>query len=175
MANESEIPASNRCDGIARPVTPERLGQLEQDARNLNAELYKYRSDGPHSLHIDEAEAAGKKFWEELVRVPISERRALLDFVTTQNRELTKEDLSMPSLTAKMDSHAFLESFTIKYPMPFSLDAQGKVKDYIPMHLVSQGWGMCAEFKQPDPKYPVPRRDPGIEIPTFQFPFMKRQ
>ena len=175
MSNEAEIPASKRCDGIARPVTPERLGQLEQDARNFNTELYKNRAEGPHTLHIDEAEAAGKKFWQELVHVPISERRALLEIVTSQNRELTKNDPAMPSLTAKMDSHAFLESFTIKYPMPFSVDAQGKVADYIPMQLVNQGWGMCAEFKQPDPKYPAPGKDPGIEFPTFQFPFLKRQ
>jgi hypothetical protein len=162
---------SPTCDGVDRGVSQERLQVLSTDAGALNRTLQQFKTDDHSLSHLDEADAAGKAFWRELIQAPIGERKMLLQLATEQNKVLAADDPAMPRIEFDMDSSAFLRKLTIKYPLAFSSDKDGKPKDFFRMDLVYQGWGMCAEFQSPsESKHDVPEgTSKGTPLPfSFQ-------
>jgi hypothetical protein len=146
MTDRPEPPQSDPCDGVDHGVSPQRVQVLANDASAFNWSLHMNRTDDHARTHVDQAQAAGKAFWQELILAPIGERKLLVRLTSLENKLMANEDPAMPRLEFDMDSSTFLKKLTINYPLPFSTDKDGKPKEFVRMDLVYQGWGMCAEF-----------------------------
>ncbi len=141
------------CDGKDYGLTPQRKAEVDAQAHNLNLKLQGLETEKNGKTHLDEADQAGNAFWKQLGEVPIAERRELIKAFERENKELAKTDPALPTMTVKMDSDAFMESASLNYPMPFSMDKHHQVKTYGTMSVQYQSYGMCAEF---DDKAPMP-------------------
>ncbi len=142
------------CDGKDHGVPPERVNALSNDAYNFNQVLKANQSDGTGKGNFQVAMAAGQAFYDELIQLPIGERKALLQFAEAYNKEAKVGDPAMPTIEKAINANGFLENLTIEYPEPFYPDATGKhshhagekAKNFSPEKFVYQGSPMCAEY-----------------------------
>jgi hypothetical protein len=179
MAADTNPPSEQRCDGIDHGLPEARVAPLINDAYSYNKALQANELDGTGKGNSQTAVDAGKAFYEELVQLPIGERRALLSYAETFNKGLADKDPAMPTLKPHLDSDGFLRDLTVSYPIPvYSTSAEQKSaesmhekpKEFVAEDFVYQGRGMCAEFKTINPAKPQPQEDPW---PTFDLPALR--
>jgi len=176
MAVDSPTPEPKACDGIDHGLPANRVGALVDEALAFNRVLKASEDDRPGKGDAARVEEAGGALYHELINLPVGERQALLKYVEAYNKMDAGNDPAMPTVSADIDSNAFLESLTVKFPYPFYSDQASqekaiksgeKGKDFVSEEFVFQGWGMCAKFSQLPPEYPAPPLHPWIELPAF--------
>jgi hypothetical protein len=176
---DGNTPGEQRCDGIDHGVPEAHVPALVNDAYGYNRVLQANEMDGSGKGDLHAAFDAGKAFYQELVQLPVGERRALLHFAQTYNSAFAEKDPAMPTLNPQMDSDGFLEKLKVKYPIPFySTEAERKIaennhqkaKDFVAEFFDYQGWGMCTQFKSFDPDAAQSKQQtwPNIELPTLR-------
>jgi hypothetical protein len=168
-----------RCDTQDRGVTPVRLEELTNEAHAFN-NLLRVHEPGPrgeahkaaalaankafyaflpgeHDLTGGSFEAS-KEFYEQATRLPIGERRKLLELTGNENLAMHQIDPLMPLMVTDIASDAFIK--TLDFHM-------GGGYSYTFHYL-----GMCAEMNT---RSDIPQNAGAnhgwnnIELPTFNF------
>ncbi|HEY9790434.1 MAG TPA: hypothetical protein V6D22_08545 [Candidatus Obscuribacterales bacterium] len=158
---------SARCDGKDHGVTPERLSELRSEADAFNRLLQASKFDAPRvedqQSNENRAFNASKAFYEQLTQLPIGERKALASLAQEQNQTMHAQDDGMPELKIEIDSHAFIDDVTVKYPWIRARDIRTNEMGYAREYFTFHYRGMCAEFEQPTRAPLVPSQN------TFSF------
>ena len=165
-----KIPAA--CDGVESGVPRQRVSALITDADNFNKALKANESDGTGKGNFQAAMDASRAFYDELTRLPISERKLLLDMAQSYNKAEAKDDPAMPTIESTMRQDLFLEKLTINYPEPFYPDAASKHEHALghkaahltPERFEYQGSPMCAKFTPTD-QTPPPQPNKALFMP----------
>jgi hypothetical protein len=166
-----------RCDTQDRGVTPARLEELAKEAHAFN-QLLRLHEPGPRGAAYKAAalEAnkafyaflpgehdltggtfeASKDFYEQATRLPIGERKKLLELTGDENKAMHDKDPLMPQMVTDMAPNAFINT----------LDFHMGNGYYYTFHYL----GMCAEMPTPSEIPPNAGASHGwnnIELPTF--------
>jgi hypothetical protein len=158
LALDSHLGNSDTCEPSARPVTPARELVLGRDAQNFNNVLKDNEMDGTGKGNEQVAEKAVKAFYDELIGLPVGERRELLRLAEADNAVAQKGDPAMPTIDKALDSNGFLERLSVNYPEPWYPETKGKqhshvgekATHYTPLELRYGGDPMCAEYSTTD-------------------------
>ncbi|MBU6454348.1 MAG: hypothetical protein KGS72_21400 [Cyanobacteria bacterium REEB67] len=166
-ASPSEKPLA--CDGIDHGVPTGRVHALADSAEAFNRTLQDNQSD--HIGHGDGAKVfdAGRALYEELVELPVGERRALVKMTEAYNHMMQPGDPAMPRLEIAIGEDAFIAQLKITYPIPFDYDGKGQPLSYYTENFTYDGRGMCAQAPQnPMVRFgSEPRLGFAIELPSL--------
>ena len=175
MAVSIPLHDPGRCDTQDHGVTPARYEELKNEAHALN-QILRLDEPGPRGAHhkaaMLQAEktfysflpgehdlnggslAACQAFYEQVTKLPIGERRKLLELTAAENQEMHGHNPLMPVMVVDMDSSAFINS------LDFHLGSLEYTFHYL---------GMCAEVQPIDVNSPnnAYQRAWGFDLPTL--------
>ena len=178
MADTTPQKDPGRCDTQDRGVTPARLEELKNEAHAFNQLLRIHETGAPrdaafqvaalkankefyaflpeeHDLSGGSFEAS-KAFYEQATRLPIGERRKILELTRDENHAMHDKDPSMPLMVTDLSPAAFINT----------LDLHIDGGEYYTFHYL----GMCAEIKPTGdipPNFGAGRGWNNIELPTL--------
>jgi hypothetical protein len=161
------------CDGKDHGVTAERMEQLKAEAdafnrllqaskfdakgpdhdaaaRQSSADFYKFMPRQPEkNQQSNEGRAfdASKAFYEQLTNLPVGERKVLVSLAQEQNKAMHAQDDGMPELQISMNSHAFIDDVTVKYPWIRARDIRTNEMGYAREYFTFKYRGMCAQYE----------------------------
>jgi hypothetical protein len=169
VAFDTAANSPSACDGIDHGLPAGRVHALADRAEAFNNTLQANQSD--HFNHGDGRKVfdAGQKLYEELVELPVGERRALVKMAEAYNRMMQPGDPAMPKLEIAIGADAFIDQLKISYPVPFNFDGKGQPTSFFTELFTYDGKGMCAQA----PLNPLvrfgsePRQRFEIELPSL--------